>query len=689
VVLLLLPACRSHETSEATASAPQGQVVEPAQQTGEPEVAEIPARPIAQDILLVTVSSLRADALGFLGNRRASTPVLDRLAARGRVYERAYAHAVTTLASHASILSGLYPFEHGARGRRTPLAAGVTTIAGLLRGAGWATGAVIAAPSLEARYGLDRGFESYDDGLPGAPGSPSGARGERTGAQVVRLGLAWWRAHGDRRRLLWLHINEPSAPHEPPRSAGGAVSGDPYLGEVGAVDAFLAPLLRPLLEAAERPVVVVLTADHGEGLGDHGELGHGLFAYDSTLRVPLVVWAPGLEAGRDSALVRHVDLEPTLLDAAGEPAPPGLPGRSLLAPLLAPGGAGEAATRVSYFEAMGPSLERGWAPLRGCVRGRYKWILLPQPELYDLDADPGEETNLYTAERQVADELAALLPPASEPVRAEEAPRVSAADDPKRLVHLDRKLYEASGLAGRGRWFEAMRGVREVIAERPDTRAAYMELVRLLVEQGNLDEAIRVAGTARERGVVEPDLLRPLGLSLARAGRHADAARLLEPLAENDDGEVLGVLGTARFEEGRLDEARELLERAAELSDESPQTVQSLALIALRQGDWETARRRAEEALERDPALGAAWKCLGTALDRLGEPERALAALRNSVDYAPGDFEALFRLATVAIEVGDSEVARSALRRFADEAPADHFGDEIERAEDWLRRLGG
>jgi arylsulfatase A-like enzyme/Flp pilus assembly protein TadD len=635
----------------------------------------------------VTVSSLRADALGFMGNRRASTPALDRLAQRGRVYERAYAHAVTTLASHASILSGLYPFEHGARGRGTPLAAGVTTIAGRLREAGWATGAVIAAPSLVASYGLDRGFESYDDGLPGAhpaaPGSPPGRRVERTGAQVVRLGLAWWRQQGDRHRFLWIHLNEPSAPHAPPRSVAGSVSGDPYLGEVGAVDTFLAPLLRTVLEAPERPVAVVLTADHGEGLGDHGELGHGLFAYDSTLRVPLVVWAPGIEAGRDSALARHVDLEPTLLDAAGEAVPAGLPGRSL----FASGGASEDSTRVSYFESLMPSLERGWAPLRGCLRGRYKWILLPQPELYDLLADPGEESNLYTAERQIADDLAALLPAVSEPAPGLTA--ASAADDPKRLVHLDRKLYEAEGLAGRGRWFEAMRWVREVIAERPDTRSAYIELVRLLLDQGNLDEAMRVARTARERGIAELDLLRPLGLSLAQAGRHREAAELLEPLAEGDDGEVLGVLGTARFEEGRLDEARELLERAAELSEESPLTVQSLALVALRQGDWETARARAEAALKRNPALGAAWSCLGAALEQLGEPERALAALRNSVDYDPEDFEALFRLASVAMELGDSEVARSALRRFTDEAPVDRFGIEIERAEAWLRRLGG
>ena len=290
-------------------------------------------------MLLVTVDTLRWDALGFAraggSQKTAATPVLDRLAARGVVFEQARAHNVYTLPSHANILTGRLPFGHGVRDNAGfVLPPAVPTAATILRASGFATAAVVGAFPLDARYGLGSGFDHYDDSYPEGEGAAF-ALPERRGREVVERGLAWWRSHSSQRRFLWLHLFDPHAPYapEPPWSQQYAAA--PYLGEVAAVDAYLGPLIEEVAPAGSA-TLVVFTADHGEALGDHGEQSHGLFAYDSTLRVPLVLAGPGIAAARTGWPARHVDLLPTLLDAVGAPAPAALDGRSLCGCLRPP-----------------------------------------------------------------------------------------------------------------------------------------------------------------------------------------------------------------------------------------------------------------------------------------------------------------------------------------------------------------
>jgi arylsulfatase A-like enzyme/Tfp pilus assembly protein PilF len=645
-------------------------------------------------ILLVTVDTLRQDALGFNGNTRVATPVLDRLAARGVVFDSAYAHNVVTLPSHVNILTGLLPYQHGVRDNSGFVVAdSVTTAASWLGERGFATAAFVAAYPLDRSFGLDRGFGIYDDHYP--KGSEDlDVIAERRGDEVVAPALAWWRSHSGSRRFLWVHLYDPHAPYEPPQPAA-----DPYLGEVSAVDGFLAPLLEPIL-AADENVLVVFTADHGEALGDHGELTHGLFAYEAVLRVPLVLWAPGLAPARRVDLAAHVDLLPTLLTAAGVEWPQGLAGRDLLA-----GGA----PKPLYFESLTPTLDRGWAPLRGIRDGDYKFIQLPLPELYDVAADPAERVNLVDQRRDVARRLAAALPEESAwPPRrqadgageeaalrnlgylggsAPERRSFGVADDPKTLVHLDRKMHEAIDRFHRGNLEEAETLTREVLAERADMGAAYYYLSQILLAEQRLPEAIAVMERARSLEAASPALLRQLGLSLSEVGRFADAIAILEPLSRSGEQRSLNALGSVLTEAGDQDAAEETLRRLLARDPDNPEAYETLALVALRRGDPRQALAHARRATELNDRLSLAWSFVGAASFQLGERRQALAAWERAVALDPLNFDALFNITLVAAELGETARQRAALERFIATAPPEQYGEDIERARSRLRDL--
>lgn len=670
-----------------------------------PSDAETATPEPVRNLLLITIDTLRFDAVGFGGNDAAETPALDRLAAAGRVYENAYAHNVVTLPSHANILTGRLPYEHGIRDNSGfVLPETIPTAATLLGDAGFATGAVVGAFPLDARFGLDRGFDLYDDHYPEGGGAHEFRMAERSGSEVVERGTAWWDEHAGERRFLWLHLYDPHAPYEPPEPFASRFADDRYLGEAAAVDAFLAPLLERFLEGREEPTLVVFTSDHGEGLGDHGELTHGLFAYESTLKVPLVLWAPGLEPGRREEPARHVDLLPTLLDAVGEPVPDDLAGRSLLDrhdPSDEP--------ISTYFEALSATLNRGWAPLRGIIRDGHKMIALPLPELYDLRSDPEERTNLYDSDRSRAKRLARALPeestwpPEREDASSEELAALRGLgylggsaraqqsygpeDDPKRLVDVDRAIHEFIDLYQRGHLERATAAARDLVERQPDLGVAYYHLGQVLLERGRPEEALRAMRRAVDRGVASEELLRQLGLVMAQLGRAGEALSLLEPLAASRNPENLNVLGKILSEAGRQDEARATLQRVFEHDPRNPQAHQNLALVALRRQDWRTARTEAEAAVAENRELVQAWNYLGVALYNLRRPGEALDAWDRALELDPRDFDLLYNVGLVAAEQGRVERAREALTRFAAGAPPERYGPDIQKARALLREL--
>lgn len=672
-----------------------------------------PAAANRPDVVLITIDTLRADAVGFAGNPRVATPALDLLAAQGRVFTNAHAHNVVTLPSHTNILTGLYPFQHGVRdneGFRLPPT--VPTLATWLSEAGYATAAVVGAFPLDSEFGLARGFDLYDDRVPKGSRPREFVMAERTGAEVVTLGRAWWAAHPTQPRFLWLHLYDPHAGYLPPEPFKTRYAKEPYLGEVAAVDSYLRPLLEEFTGGKARPALVIVTSDHGESLGEHGELTHGLFAYEATLRVPLVLWGAGVKLGRDDRPAAHVDLVPTVLDLLrlDPPSPPGMrrSGSSLLreaAPTLA--------AEPRYFEALSTTLNRGWAPLRGFLQSGRKYISLPIAELYDLAKDPREIDNLYAREKVAADAVLNRLPrestwPPEQQIESEETSKALMAlgylggggsggarkatylpdDDPKSLIDLDRKIQTLIDAYQSRRLDVAIKLGAEIVAERPQMPLGHSLYAQALLESGQQDKAIELMLAARRGNVATEPLLRQLGLSLAAAARYPEALEVLRPMTSNGVPANRNAYAGVLSEAGRQDEAERELRALLAADAEEPKAREQMALVQLRRSRFADAKNWAEQALRVNAELPLAWNYLGVAEAQLGRPTAAVAAWQKAVELDPELWDALWNLGTTAAELGLKEQAAAALRGFAERAPKSQYGRDIERAKEMLNRLG-
>jgi len=673
-----------------------------------------------QNVLLVTIDTLRADALGCYGGP-AATPALDRLAANGVRFEFAHAHAVTTLSSHASILTGTYPFQHGIRdnsGYR--LGANARSAATLLKAAGYATAAFVAAFPLHARFGLNQGFDLYDDRFGDTRAPDDFVMPERPAAVVVPLARTWIAAREDARSggpwFVWLHLFDPHAPYRPPAPYDAQYASQPYYGEVAAGDAALAPLFDGL-RAASRPTLVIVTGDHGEALGDHGEQTHGLFAYESTLRVPLIVAEiqPGTSApasqrapGHSASAVpaRHVDILPTLLEAVGQPVPSDLPGRALLTAAER----ADSSPRPSYFEAMSAMVNRGWAPLAGVVVDRDKYIDLPVVERYDLAADPAERNNLAghsgDRDRALAAALRGFNAAAPGPRQAEDAgaaarlralgyvsgsavpkARYMNADDPKNLIDVDRAVHGAVDAFTAGRPADAVAMYQRVIARRPDMAIAYRHLAFIERQRGNVAGAIEVLQRAMKAGVTDPRAAAQLGEYLTEAGRMAEGIRLLESVTHDPaaDLDALNALGIAYAQSGRPDAARAIFERVLVVNPNSSVPHENLGLLALEHGDIAAARLEFERAIGIDPQSSRAHGGLGNVALKEGDRAAAVDAWRRAVQLDPRNFDALYNAGTALARSGDRNAARPYLEQFVRTAPQAFYRKELEEVGRMLR----
>lgn len=363
--------------------------------------------PPAPDVFLVSIDTLRADRLGCYGHATARTPFLDQLARAGIRFERAFSTVPITLPAHATLLTGLIPPRHGLRDNGAyRLPDNVPTLAEQFKKAGYQTGAFIGGEPLSRAGGLARGFDEYDDRIGAHLLSDKAAahRAERPAEEVLASADRWASAaRRDTPLFAFIHLYDPHAPYEQSLAAGAAPS---YDGEIAHVDRCLASFFTGRDRAGRaRPRIVLVTADHGEALGEHGEQTHCTFVYDATLRVPMLLHAPGVAPRVSTEPVSLVDAAPTLLAVAGLPPLSGIDGQSLL-----PAARGEpVATRDLYFESLFGQLRFGWAPLRGMRRNDLKYIDAPRAELFDTRADPAELNNLLSAQRDVAEKLSGPL----------------------------------------------------------------------------------------------------------------------------------------------------------------------------------------------------------------------------------------------------------------------------------------
>ena len=334
------------------------------------------------NLVLVTIDTLRADRLGCYGYSQIETPNLDRLAQRGVLFENAVAQAPLTAPSHASILTGMYPTAHKVRDTGGfVLPASDATLAPILRRQGWDTAGFVGASVLKKRFGFDQGFAVYDDQMPKlAARNIASEYAERRAGEVVDRAIAWLSTQSGKPFFLWVHVFDPHSPYDPPSPFREKYEGRPYDGEVAYTDQQLGRLFQAIAKKSppEKTLVAVLS-DHGESLSEHGEYTHGVFLYDSTLRIAFIMAGPGVPAGlRMKQQARTIDLLPTLLELTGNKVPAEVQGSS-----LAPTFTGEEVpASYSYAETLFPKINMGWAELRGLRTNRWKYIRAPKPELY-------------------------------------------------------------------------------------------------------------------------------------------------------------------------------------------------------------------------------------------------------------------------------------------------------------------
>jgi len=547
------------------------------------------------NVLLVTLDTVRWDHLGCYGREVAATPHLDRLVEDGVRFEQAVASTPLTLPSHATILTGLYPPRHGARDNGSFVVDEAhRTLAERLREAGYATAAFIGCFVLDARFGLDQGFDVYDFDV-----SPSGYRpqmpdfNERPANEVTDAALTWlaaWQAQPQRRPFFaWVHYFDPHLPYTSPLASLPRFADHPYDAEIAFVDQQFGRLLTALdRQELRQQTLILVVADHGEALGEHGEPTHGMLLYDATVRVPWIFSAPGLFAPTGTIhgqLAGLVDVRPTLEALLGLPADPDQDGVNLLR-------AEPDTERRIYLETQAPLFLNGWSPLYGLRSLRAKFVQAPQPEFYALPRDPGERRNLFRAgDETQADWVAELAArraawgDAAESPRAmsdEEierlsslgyvrtAPRATAGErpDPKAMMDHYRAALEAEELYSAGRFAEAGRLARQVLAACPECQQAIRVLAFAYLRVGEADQAVALL----EESVAEnpdPYLIRSLAKALILDQRYAPALEVLALYRQvaPDDGRAWLLLGDVRAQSGELEAALAAYRQAHELDE--------------------------------------------------------------------------------------------------------------------------
>ncbi|MFN2387308.1 MAG: sulfatase-like hydrolase/transferase [Thermoanaerobaculia bacterium] len=656
-------------------------------------------------VILISVDTLRADHLPSYGYRGVETPHIDGLRRDSVLFRNAYSQVPLTLASHASILTGLLPHEHGIRdnyGYR--LADSVETLATLLHARGYATGGAISAEVLARSGGLARGFDFYDDAMANA--DPP----ERDGIVAARSLAGWIESVADRPFFGFIHLFEPHTPYQPPEPHRSRYP-SAYDGEIARADEILGEFLARLKRrgAYDRSLLIFLS-DHGEGLGDHGEEEHGIFLYREAIHVPLFVKLPGAahRAETVSAPVALTDIFPTVARAAD------ISGTAAGVPLTDHLSRRPDAGRRIFSETYYPRLRYGWSELTSLVDERYHYIEAPRPELYDLAADPGEKEDLARelspAFRSMRLELARRKgtfeqPTESDPERAKKLASLGyitvashAAAQPRLPDPKDQKPFlefvDFQDLLSGRRDPELIAASRRFLARNPGALNHWRMLADALHRGGQTAEAVEALerGLKASAATASPAMrrlaLERLVVLLVREGRRGEALEVAGSV-NLEGAEALNAVGVAYAQAGRLPEAREALERALNALPGDELATLNLASVLMRSGEGEAARARLEEAVRRQPGSASTWKVLGNARSNLGDDRGAIEAWSRAIDLDPRQFDALYNLGVAAGKSGDVRGARQHLARFVRTAPASSFATELRQARRLLNETGG
>lgn len=622
------------------------------------------------NVLLITLDTTRADRLGCYGYAPARTPTLDALAADGVLFERAYTPAPLTLPSHASMMTGFYPPEHGlvtnGRGR---LDESISTLAEVFRDAGYDTGAFLGSFVLNSKFGLERGFRVYDDDMTNTDPTEYGLHRQRDGIWVVDSALAWLGRKRQKPFFCWVHLYDAHAPYlAHVEDFGDRFNDRPYDGGIAYVDLQVERLVKHLqMNQSWTQTLVVVVGDHGEGLGEHEERLHGLTLYDSVLRVPWIWAGRGATAAgrRVPQPVSLVDLRPTLLEGVGLRDPAPISGRSLYAALSG----GEIASGNCYSGSDFPLLEYGWSPLRSLVTAEWKYIRSPEAELYDLSSDPQETNNLAAAMPEQVHELENQLAVMEQAMVTRQGTAVE-------LSSGERRALESLGyLGGQSRKRQPDAPEEQSPEQFPDVKRMLpifnkVEAAKLQIESDAPAAELQLYELVREA----PEYLPAryfLAEALTKQQKFAESREVSEAVLERDpdNSEAHFQLGTIHWEQQQFAEAADEFRKSLVTKPQAYGSLFCLAQSLARLGRTGEAEQAFLRALDQDPLYTKAHVALANLLAEEGRVDEAEVHYRESLRYTPGLVEAHDKLAILLVEQNRLEEAAAHFKRAVELSP--------------------
>jgi arylsulfatase A-like enzyme/Flp pilus assembly protein TadD len=682
-----------------------------------------------RNLLLVSLDTVRADHLGCYHYAAAQTPQIDRLAASGLRFDQATTTVPLTLPAHSSLMTGTFPGWHGVKDNGGfYLDDDQLTLAEVLRDKGFRTGGFIGAFVLDRRWGIAQGFDRYFDDFDLDRFANAAAMDmiQRPGSDVVDHALEWLRADARRPFFAWVHLYDAHTPYEAaeefqarfPRTRDGA-----YDAEIASADTQVGRLIEALrADGRLEDTLIVVVADHGEMLGEHGELTHGFFIYEAATHIPLIINGPGVPAGVVSDQVRIVDVMPTALSLLGIPIPRQVQGANLM-----PLARGRHLGLVAHAESWYPRYHYGWSELRSIQDGRFKLIRAPRQELYDLATDPHEEHDRASEPASRMDVFGRALEEFERRTAragAQRGPRAVDSETEERLAALG---YVAGGAS--------LKAIDQPARGDPKDKIGLYNLLKeasTLSFEGNVEAAI---ATVRQALAQDPDIVEGymlLGNFLKKAKRPADAiAAYRDALArDNENQSALFTLALAYKDEGRLDEARVGFERARELDSRNGRVLWQLADLWMRKGDFtradavltdalerkvdedrlllklgesrieakqfDDAERVLKAALDKKPGLALAQFDLGLAYEGKGQIEKAIASYEAELSANPKAYRAAFNAAKLLQKRGRSDEAVALFRKVVEIEPTFGTGQlylakalfdagDVDGAERWAR----
>ncbi len=621
------------------------------------------AAPVAApNVVVITIDTLRADHLGCYGYHQIRTPNIDALAADGARFERAYSAVPVTLPSHTVMFTGTYPMLSGMHDfAANKLGPGQPTLASVLKEHGYTTGAVIGSAVLDSRFGLNRGFDFYYDHFDFNRLQESNLEEmERPGNLVTDVTLDWLSKNAQKKFFLWMHLYDPHYPYRPPAPYASEYKDRPYDGEIAFADSQVGRLIRFLKSRGlYANTMIVLSGDHGESLGEHGEKTHGFFIYNATLHVPFIIHLPGKALHETVANpVSLADLMPTVLQVLKLDIPTQVQGRSLVN-LMKTKKADDA--RVLYAETFLPRLHFNWSELRGAETENYHFIDAPKPELYDLTNDPGETRNLFTEKKAVGEEMRARLTKLIQEYSAGPELAEKTGLDPALMERLKSLGY--AGFSGGGSPATSDHALPD-----PKDRIETYELISDAIaesQHGDYGPSTEKLNLALKTDPDSVSVHYLLGLNYYRMREFPKSVEQLERVLQLSPDYSLATfqLGLSYARAGDFDHAILTLKRSLELDATNFSAAYNLGVVYVQKQRMTDAAAAFRSSVTISPDYAAGHRALGEVLLFQGQLEDALREMRRATELAPQDAANHSALAKVLSKKGLNDEAAAEMQK--------------------------